>query len=72
MTKAEAPMIGGMISPPTLAAASMPPASAAGKPMRFISGMVTEPVTTTLATDDPLVMPNRPDSTTTTLAGPPV
>ena len=39
--------------------------------MRFISGMVMAPVVMTLETDEPLMVPNRPEVTTATFAGPP-
>ena len=72
MMKAAAPITGGTSGPPTLAAASMPAAKTGRKPSRFISGIDIEPVTTTLATDEPLIVPNNADEITATLAGPPV
>ena len=39
--------------------------------MRFIAGMVSEPVVTVLAMDEPEIVPNSADDTTLTLAGPP-
>ena len=49
MMKAAAPMIGGMIWPLVEAATSIAPALIAGRPVRFITGMVKVPVVTTLA-----------------------
>ena len=72
MTKAAAPMIGGMICPPVEATASTAPANSGRKPVRFISGMLICPVTMTLATALPEMVPNRLDETTATLPGPPV
>ena len=66
MTKAAAPMIGGMICPPVLATASTPAAKGARKPLRFIRGMVTCPVTMTLATAEPETLPKREEETTMT------
>ena len=40
--------------------------------MRIISGMVIAPVVMTLETEEPLIVPNRPEETTATLAGPPL
>ena len=48
MMKAPAPMTGGIICPPLLAAASAAPAMWGLSPMRFISGIVNVPVVTTL------------------------
>ena len=53
------------------AATSTAPALVAGKPTRFINGMVKVPVVTTLAMDDPEMIPDIPDATTAALAGPP-
>ena len=69
---AAAPMTGGMICPPLDATASMAPAMCAGKPVRFIKGMVMAPSTTTLATALPETVPNSAEETTDTLAGPPL
>ena len=71
MRNAAAPITGGMICPPLDATASMAAAMWAGKPVRFISGMVIAPSTTTLATALPETVPNSADETTETLAGPP-
>jgi hypothetical protein len=71
MTKAAAPMIGGMIWPPVEATASTPAAKCGAKPERFISGMVIGPSTMTLATALPEMVPNKLDENTDTLPGPP-
>ena len=71
MTKAAAPITGGMICPPVEATASTAPAKAGLKPMRFISGIEKVPVVITLATAEPDTEPNRPEVTQATLAGPP-
>ena len=39
--------------------------------MRFIMGIVTEPVVTVLPTEEPDTIPHRALDTTATLAGPP-
>ncbi len=72
MIKAAAPMIGGVICPPAEAAASTPPAKWPGYPRRFMLGIVSAPVETVLATEDPEIVPKNADDTTETLAGPPV
>jgi hypothetical protein len=71
MRKTAAPTIGGMSRPPVEATASMPPAMGAGKPDRFISGMVTMPVPTTLATALPEIEPNSIEPNTAILPAPP-
>ncbi|MNT60440.1 hypothetical protein D3C72_1980200 [compost metagenome] len=71
MMKATAPMIGGMICPPMDEVASTPPAKAARKPNRFISGMVNWPLATTLATPDPEMVPISAEDSVQTCAGPP-
>ena len=71
MTKAAAPMIGGMICPPVEATASMAAAASGLKPVFFIIGMVSQPSTMTLATAEPEMVPNRLEETTATLPGPP-
>ena len=71
MMKAAAPMMGGVICPPQEAEASTAPAKRGENPTFFISGMVMTPVVTVLAMAEPEIMPNRPDDTTLTLAGPP-
>ena len=64
-------MIGGVSWPLVDDATSTAPAFSAGKPTRFISGMVNVPVVTTLAIEDPEIRPVMPDETTAALAGPP-
>ena len=71
MTKAAAPMTGGMIWPPVELTASTEAANEGRKPMRFISGMENAPVVMTLATAEPDTDPNRPLVMQATLAGPP-
>ena len=39
--------------------------------MRFMVGMVSEPVITVLAMEEPEIMPISPEASTDTLAGPP-
>ena len=68
---AAAPVTGGMICPLTDDATSTAPAFSAEKPTRFIMGMVKVPVVTTLAIDDPEIIPVSADATTAALAGPP-
>ena len=71
MTKAAAPMIGGMICPPVEATASTAAAKCGLKPVRFISGIEIGPSTITFATALPEIVPNSEDETTDTLPGPP-
>ena len=71
ITNADAPITGGVTCPPHDAEASTAPAKRGEKPYFFIIGIVSEPVVTALATAEPEIMPNRPDDTTQTLAGPP-
>ena len=71
MTKAAAPIIGGIIWPFTDAATSTAPALTAGKPVFFIIGIVNVPVVTVLATEDPEIIPVNPDAKIAALAGPP-
>ena len=72
ITKAPAPMMGGMSWPPVEAAASTPPAKGALNPARFIRGMVMTPVEAVLATAEPEIVPVRPEAMTATMPGPPV
>ncbi len=72
MTKAPAPMIGGINWPPVDAAASTPAANCAGKPARFIIGMVMTPVETVLAIAEPEMVPVSPEAITATSPGPPI
>ena len=67
MMKATAPITGGMIWPPIDEVASTPPAKAARKPKRFISGMVNWPEATTLATPEPEIVPISAEEITQTL-----
>ena len=66
--KAAAPITGGASCPPVEAVASMAPAIVALNPVRFISGMLTIPLTSTLATALPEIMPKRPEEITDALA----
>ena len=68
---AAAPIIGGMICPPVDAAASTAPANSDLYPVRFIIGIVTEPVVTVLPTEDPETIPHKAEEITATFAGPP-
>ena len=71
ITKAAAPMIGGMICPPVEATASTAAAASGLNPVRFIIGMVSQPSTITLATAEPEMVPKRLEDTTETFPGPP-
>ena len=71
MMNAAAPMIGGMIWPFVDAATSIAPALVPGIPMLRMTGMVKVPVVTTLAIDEPDIMPVMPDARMAALAGPP-
>ena len=71
MTKAPAPMIGGISCPPVEAAASTPPANCGLKPAFFIRGMVITPVDAVLATAEPEIVPVSPLAMTATRPGPP-
>ena len=71
MTKATAPITGGMICPPVEATASTAAAKAGRNPVRFMSGIVMGPVTMTLATALPDTVPNMDELTMATLPGPP-
>ena len=70
MMNAAAPMIGGMIWPLVDAATSIAPALVAGIPIRRMTGMVKVPVVTTLAIDEPEIMPVMPEARIAALAGP--
>ena len=65
-------MMGGVIWPPALEAASTPPARCPGYPIRFMFGIVKEPVETVFAIEDPEIVPKKAEDTTLTLARPPV
>ncbi len=69
--KAAAPITGGMIWPLTEDATSTAPAFSLEKPTFFIIGMVKVPVVTTLAIDEPEIIPVNAEDTTAALAGPP-
>lgn len=64
-------MTGGMIWPLTELATSTEPAFSGVNPTRFISGMVKVPVVTTLAMDEPEIIPVIIEESTAALAGPP-
>ena len=64
-------MIGGIITPPVEAQASIAPAVFDRIPMRFIAGMVSDPVVRTLVTGPPDMEPKRPEEKIATFAGPP-
>ena len=71
MMNEPAPMIGGMICPPTPEMASTAAASRGLYPVCFIMGMVNEPVAYTLATVEPDTVPYKAEEMTATFAGPP-
>ena len=56
MMKAAAPMMGGMIWPMVDEEASTPAAKWLGYPVRFINGIVNEPVVTVLSTELPEIL----------------
>ena len=62
-------MIGGMIWPLVDAATSIAPALTAGMPMRRMTGIVNVPVVTTLAMDEPEIIPVMPEARIAALAG---
>ena len=72
MTKAPAPINGGMICPPDDATASTAAAIRFGYPSDTIVGKVTMPVEATLADADPEIDPNKADDKTETFAAPPL
>ena len=61
MTKAPAPIIGGISCPPVDAAASMPAAKRGLKPERIIIGIVIIPVDAVVATAEPETEPINPE-----------
>ena len=65
------PMTGGVICPPVDDAASTAAAKWRLKPILIMVGMVSAPVVTVLAMDDPEIEPRSAEDTTETLAGPP-
>ena len=72
ITKAAAPIIGGIICPFTEAATSTAPALTGGKPVFFIIGIVNVPVVTVFATDEPEIKPVNPEAKIAAFAGPPL
>ena len=72
ITKAPAPMIGGINWPPVEAAASTPAANLGRNPLAFISGMVITPVDAVLATAEPEIVPVKAEDKTATNAAPPL
>ena len=72
ITRAAAPIIGGMICPPEDAVASIPAANVGEKPRFLIIGIVKVPVPTMLATVDPDIVPNIDDARIAACAGPPL
>ena len=71
ITKAPAPIKGGMICPPEDATASTAAANALGYPRRVIAGSVNEPVDATFAEAEPEIEPKRAEESTETFAAPP-
>ena len=71
MMNAAAPMTGGINWPLVDAATSTAPATCGLKPTFFIKGIVSEPVVTVLAIDEPEIVPIKPDASTAAFAGPP-
>ncbi len=71
MRNAAAPITGGISWPPVDPTASIAAASCAGKPERFMSGIVTTPTAETLATALPEIMPKNAEPTTAIFAAPP-
>ena len=68
---AAAPSIGGVICPPVEEAASTAPEKCDGYPIFFIAGIVSEPVVTVFAIDEPEIVPINAEEKIATLAGPP-
>ena len=71
ITKAAAPITGGIICPLTEEETSMAPAFSWENPVFFIIGIVKVPVVTVLAIDEPEIIPVIPDPKIAALAGPP-
>ena len=71
MTKAAAPMTGGMSTPPVEAQVSIPAAIVPFMPTLRMAGMVMTPVVSTLVTTLPESEPISPLERIATLAGPP-
>ena len=72
MRNAVAPITGGANWPPFDAMASTAAAKYPGKPVFFISGMLTTPVDITFPTVEPLIEPKIELATMETFAGPPL
>ena len=72
MTKAAAPITGGMSWPFTDEETSIAPAFSFENPVFFIIGIVKVPVVTVLAIDDPDISPVIPEPSIAALAGPPL
>ncbi len=72
ITNAVAPMTGGISVPPVEAQVSTPAAKVPRMPIRFMAGMVIEPVVSTLVMTLPLIDPMSPLEKIETLAGPPL
>ena len=72
MTKATAPITGGINCPPEEAAASTPPAKELLNPRALIIGIVNTPVPTTLAVTAPEIVPKNPLAAIAACAGPPL
>jgi len=53
------------------AAVSIPPATSALNPTRFMRGIVIEPIVAVFAMEEPVIVPMKAEATTATFAGPP-
>ena len=71
MTKAVAPIIGGIKTPPVDAQASTPDAYSLLNPIRRMAGIESGPVVRTLLIGPPLIEPINPLEKIETFAGPP-
>ena len=71
MRNAAIPITGGISWPPVDETASIAAASCGRNPAFFMSGIVTTPVVTTLATTLPEMVPNNEDAMIAILPGPP-
>ena len=71
MMNAAAPIIGGISCPLVEAATSMAPALMAGMPILRMTGIVKVPVVTTLAMDEPEIVPVMAEARMEAFAGPP-
>src|SRR3989304_5905802 len=70
ITKAAAPMTGGISWPLPPAAVSIPPATSGLNPTRFISGIVIEPMVAVLAIEEPVIAPRKAEAPAATVGGP--